>query len=136
MEHAASAAVRWSPSVRHSSEWLAHDVHLHGDSLQIHLLELLHLLLLLADIIHGGLALPSALLSRHWQMIGLVHSELVLVFLGILALLDRVLQNLVHLDFVADTGWRLRILDVVDIELLLIGMNVVLAATRCCASWV
>lgn len=41
LKHTASTAIRRSSSIRHSSEWLAHYIHLHCNSLKIHLLNMI-----------------------------------------------------------------------------------------------
>lgn len=61
---------------------------------------------LICHIVDRGLTLSPALLSCHWQVVRLVHRELVWIFLQILTLRHRIFQNLVHLNFIAHTGWR------------------------------
>ena len=92
--HHSSAALRWGTGVRYLVELrLVHHVHLHGHSLQVHVLERI---LVVEHIIDRNLRLSSRLLAGHRQVVALVHRELVLTFLV------RVLDDLVHGYLVAN----------------------------------
>ena len=108
--------------------------HGHSHSLQIHLLNWVDLLI--EHIVYTDLRLPPWLLWCHWQVVWLIHRELILLFLLVpVAFHIRVFHNFVHLDFVAHARWRLRILHVVHCEILVL-VDVVLAASWGCASWI
>ena len=58
--HHTAATVRRCPRVGHTTELLPHYVHLHSHPMQVHVLEVLHLVVY--HIVHRRLALPPALL--------------------------------------------------------------------------
>lgn len=61
-------------------------------------------------------------------MVRLVHSELILRFLGVVDLLVRVLHNLIYLNLVPNRGRRLRALHIADLHTLVL-VDVVFAAS-------
>lgn len=130
-----STAIRRSSCVREASnKGLVHHVHLHSHSLQVHLLERIHLLL--PNVVYRYLALSATLLRSHWKMVLLVHRELVLALLEVRgSFLDWVLNNFVHLHLVSNAWRRLRILEVMNVEWLVL-LHVVLASSGSCAAWV
>lgn len=107
LEHASSAAIWRSTGVWHSTEdaWLLHHVHLHSHALKVHLLHLI--ILLLAYVINGNLALSPALLTSDRKVVWLIHGVLVSILLEVhvLSLGHWVLYDLVYIYLVPNT-WR------------------------------
>ena len=109
MLHHASTTLRRCPSVRHLSKLrLVDHIHLHRHTLQIHLLQWI---LITEHIINRNLWLSPRLLWSHWQVVALIHREL------ILALLVGVLDDLVHGYFVPNWGRGVGVLHVVEVHL-------------------
>lgn len=182
VEHRAAAAVRRCARVRHASEALA----MHADSeaarhrtvhllVEVHHVQRVAQLLLMHEyigssrialidhhIVDAHLALSSALLGRHWHVIGLIHSVLVrgaLVMaadltglaLRILRFRVRILHDLVHVYLVPHRWRRLRVLLRIAIAAMIVEVvrvlhsrelvalpvvNIVLASARGRASWI
>ena len=142
---AASTAIWCSTGIWHSSnEALALQSHAHWHIVANHVAsKLVHCLqwinLLIDHVINANLWFSSALLRGHWQMVRLVHCVLVLRFLCIqpIILCVRILHDLMHLDFVSYTWWRVWILKIVQgllIRVLL--MNIVLWPPWSLATWI
>lgn len=165
VHHWASAAFRWCAGVwettaeaaaRSSSMVHTNATHWHSHLLmEVDDMKWVHHLLVLTSLIYHvvnrHLALSPRLLWRHRHVIRLIHGVLVLLLVLSCVwpwLLVWILYYFVHLNFVTNGWWRLRVLQVVHVwasttstdaaaaSVVLLLMDIVLTATRRCASWV